>query len=190
MLSLFSKICSSSRILDKIQTGIFVISGYMVENLTSKNFPNSRTVCAEPLMILPWNLQHDLELTKKMLAGYDVIVIFSNLRPILNNPEVKILMHSPQLFFSLITTFYLREIEKRIKKFLTQPSFYCCKKIFLAKILTFTKAMLTSVKSTGSFNCKVYFLKLQMSLYLHTKVQVSSTILTSFRQGVILSQPS
>lgn len=151
MLSLFSKICSSSRILDKIQTGIFVISGYMVENLTSKNFPNSRTVCAEPLMILPWNLQHDLDLTKKMLAGYDVIVIFSNLRPILNNPEVKILMHSPQLFFSLITTFYLREIEKRIKKFLTQPSFYCCKKNFLGQNSDFHKSNADVNKIYGVF---------------------------------------
>ena len=36
---------------------------------------------------------------------------------------------------------------------------------------------------------KVYFLKLHMCVYLHTKYQVSGIILMSFRQGVILPPP-
>ena len=36
----------------------------------------------------------------------------------------------------------------------------------------------------------VYFLKLHMCVHLRTKFQVSSTILTSFRQGVNFTPPS
>ena len=45
--------------------------------------------------------------------------------------------------------------------------------------------MLTSVESRGRWYDKVYFLKLHM--YLRTKFQVSSIILTGYRQGVILT---
>ena len=46
--------------------------------------------------------------------------------------------------------------------------------------------MLTSAKLRGPWYHKVYFLKLHMCVYLRTKFQVSSIILRSFRQGVIL----
>ena len=49
--------------------------------------------------------------------------------------------------------------------------------------------MLTSAKLRGSWHSKVYFLKLLMCLYLRAKFEVSSIILTSFRQGVILLPP-
>ena len=45
--------------------------------------------------------------------------------------------------------------------------------------------MLTSAESRGRWYDKVYFLKLHM--YLRTKFQVSSIILTGYRQGVILT---
>ena len=37
---------------------------------------------------------------------------------------------------------------------------------------------------------EVYFLKLHMGVYLRVKFEVSSIILTGFRQGVILHPPS
>ena len=43
--------------------------------------------------------------------------------------------------------------------------------------------MLTSTKLRRSWYQKVYFLKLNMCLYLPTKFEVSSIILTSFKQG-------
>ena len=43
--------------------------------------------------------------------------------------------------------------------------------------------MVTSAKLREPWHKKVYFLKLHMSVYLHTKFQVSNSILTSFRQG-------
>ena len=46
--------------------------------------------------------------------------------------------------------------------------------------------MLTPAKLRGYWYSKVQFLKLHMYVYLHSKFQVSSLILTSFRQGVIL----
>ena len=43
--------------------------------------------------------------------------------------------------------------------------------------------MLTSAKMRGPRHYKVYFLKLHMGVYLHAKFEVSSIVLTSFRQG-------
>ena len=43
--------------------------------------------------------------------------------------------------------------------------------------------MVTSAKLREPWHKKVYFLKLHMSVYLHNKFQVSSSILTSFKQG-------
>ena len=43
--------------------------------------------------------------------------------------------------------------------------------------------MVTSAKLRGSTHLKVYFLKLQMGVYLPAKFEVSSIILTSFRQN-------
>ena len=45
--------------------------------------------------------------------------------------------------------------------------------------------MLTSAKLRGPRHQKVYFLKVHMVLYLRAKCEVSSIILTSFRQNVL-----
>ena len=50
----------------------------------------------------------------------------------------------------------------------------------------FAKNMLTSAKVRMLWYYKLYFLKLNMCLYLHAEFEVSSIILTSFRQGVYL----
>ena len=52
-----------------------------------------------------------------------------------------------------------------------------------------THGLLTSPKLRKSRYYKVYFLNLHMCVYLHTKVHVSSMILTSYRHGNF-SQPS
>ena len=67
---------------------------------------------------------------------------------------------SAKVMFSVIVTFYLTKTENRTKKSLTQLSYYC-------------------------FEWKYYSIKKVLS----TKFQVSSIILTSFRQGGILTPP-
>ena len=47
----------------------------------------------------------------------------------------------------------------------------------------FAKKRLTSAKLRGPYYWKVYFLKVFMSVYLLAKFQVSSIVLTSFREG-------
>ena len=49
--------------------------------------------------------------------------------------------------------------------------------------------MLTSAKMRGPRHYKVYFLKLHMGVYLHAKFEVSSIILTGFRQGGNFTPP-
>ena len=49
--------------------------------------------------------------------------------------------------------------------------------------------MLTSAKLRTSWYYKVYFMKLYLYVYLHTKFQVSSIILTSFRRGNFAPPP-
>ena len=98
-----------------------------------------------------------------------------------------------KLTFSLKITFYLTNTENRTKKSLTQFSHYCFEEryCFCRKMLIFSKKMLTSVKLGGPryqrWYQKVYFLKLYLCEYLCTKFLVSSIILTSFRQGIILT---
>ena len=53
-------------------------------------------------------------------------------------------------------------------------------------MLIFCEKVLTLAKLTGLWYEKVYFLELNMCVYLGTKFQVSSIIPTSFRQGAIL----
>ena len=54
--------------------------------------------------------------------------------------------------------------------------------IFAKKYWCFTKKMLASAKLRGSWYKKVNFLKLHMCVYLCTKLQVSSIILTKLTQ--------
>ena len=53
-------------------------------------------------------------------------------------------------------------------------------------MLFFSKKVLTSVNLRGPWYQKIYFLKLHICVYLRAKFQVSTIILTSIRQGVIL----
>ena len=49
--------------------------------------------------------------------------------------------------------------------------------------------MLTLAKLRRAWYQRIYFLKLYMCVYLRTKFQVASIILTSFRRGVISPPP-
>ena len=49
--------------------------------------------------------------------------------------------------------------------------------------------MLTSAKLRGPRHQKVYFMKLHMGVHLRAKFEVSSIILTSFRQGGVILHP-
>ena len=87
---------------------------------------------------------------------------------------------SINLTFAFITTFYLTKAETRTKISLTQLSYYCeWRYIFLKKCWPFAKnADISYIK--GSWHYEVYSLKL--CVCLPTKCQVSSIILTRFRQ--------
>ena len=123
-------------------------------------------------MILTWNLDQQLNSTgetkqrqKKltMTSCRRVVTSLSFFRFMANleQPRSWILdAQSVKLTFSLIVTFYLSKTENRTKKSLTQLSYYC-------------------------FEWKYYSIKKVLS----TKFQVSSIILTSFRQGGILTPP-
>ena len=88
---------------------------------------------------------------------------------------------------SLTIAFYLRKTENRTKKFLTQLSHYGFeqKYYFWKKMLTFLQKNADISKIVrGLVLGKVNILKLHIGVYLRTKFQVSSIVLTSFRQGV------
>ena len=59
------------------------------------------------------------------------------------------------------------------------------KVLFWPKTLFFLQKMLTSAKLRGPWYYKVCFLKLYVGVYVGAKFEVSSIILTSFRQGRI-----
>ena len=98
---------------------------------------------------------------------------------------------SIKLTFLLIVTFYLTKTERKIKKSLTQLShrYFEQRYYFCQKMLIFCKKMLTSAKLSGPWYQKVYFLKLHMCVYLRTKFEVSSIILTSFKQRGYFTPP-
>ena len=97
------------------------------------------------------------------------------------------------LTFSLVVTFYLTKSENRTKNVLTQI-LCCCFEyryyFFVKKCWTFANKCWHQQKRESWYWSKL-FLKLKIWVYLRTKFQFSSIILTSFRQGVILppSQP-
>ena len=91
---------------------------------------------------------------------------------------------SVKVMLSLIITFYLTKTENRTKKLKHNSHTIALSKgtIFVKKTLIFYKKILTSAKLRGRWYYKVYFLKLNMCEYLRAKFEVSSMILTSFRQ--------
>ena len=84
---------------------------------------------------------------------------------------------SAVLKFSLKATIYLTKTENRIKKSLTLLSYYCFEQRHY-----FCQKIMATAKLRWSWYYNVFFLKLHMCLYLRTKFQVSSKILTSFWQ--------
>ena len=93
---------------------------------------------------------------------------------------------SAKVMFSVKVSFCLTKTENRTTK---KPNtaltiLLWVKVLFWTKNANFLqKKMLTSAKLRGPRHQKVYFLKLHMGLYLRAKSEVSSIILTSFRQG-------
>ena len=91
---------------------------------------------------------------------------------------------SVKVMLSLIITFYLTKTEHRTKKLKHNSHTIALSKgtNFVKKTLIFYEKILTSAKLRGFWYYKVYFLKLDMCEYLRAKFEVSSMILTSFRQ--------
>ena len=56
-------------------------------------------------------------------------------------------------------------------------------------MLSFCKTMLTSAKLSCSWYHNLYFLKLLMCVYVRTKFQVSSIVLTSLREAILPTLP-
>ena len=110
-------------------------------------------------------------------------------------------VYSVKLTFSLIVFFYLTKTKSKTKKSFTttenrtknsptQLSHYCFEQryYFCQKCRIFAKTVMTSAKLRGSWY-KKYFFWICRCVYLRTKCQVSSIILTSFRQRVIFCPP-
>ena len=85
-----------------------------------------------------------------------------------------------KLRFSLIVTFYLTKTENRTKNSLKQSIAVRCSCLFFPKNADISKIKRALVRKW----------KLHMCAYLHAKFQVSSTVLTRFREEVILPPPS
>ena len=83
MPNLVSLTCPSLQILDKTQTGIFLISRFLVKSLINKNSQNSRTNDDIDLKLEPvTKLDKRHTMSKKIdndirLANYDVIITFT-----------------------------------------------------------------------------------------------------------------
>ena len=114
---------------------------------------------------------------------------FSNLLPIWSNPEAGLWTHINS------NLFYLTKTENRTKKSLTQFSHFEQRLYFLSKGYIFVKkcwffAKIADIsKLKRALYWKVCFRKLHMCVYVRTKFQVSSIILTSFREGEFYHPP-
>ena len=171
-------------------------------NLKIKNFPNNiknvhfsiytsninKTLQPMPMSIKSWWWC----CINKLWCHYH----FSDLWLIWSNLESRFQMHDLWMIltFSSIPTLKTenRAELKNNKKSLTQLSCYCFKVLFLPKIQIFAKknADISKLKRVlvlkGVFSETAY-LCLLIRVYLYTKFQVSSIILMSFRQWVILT---
>ena len=113
-----------------------------------------------------------------MSENFDVIAIFliyAHFGAILKQDSWCIVCKT---YFSLIVPFYPKKNSNTNLTLLLWV-----KVLFWPKNTDFLKKMLTSARLMGPWYKKVYFLKLHMIVYLRAKFQVSSIILTSFRQG-------
>ena len=151
-------------------------------------------------MVLAWNLEQYLNLTRETQQCQKNLVVTSR-RQIMTSSSLlqkmadleqsraripKAWSISPT--FSLIETFYLTKTENRTKKFVIQLSYYCfwLKVLFCQKMAFFCKKKKKKEANISKINeilvgKKVYFLKLNICVYLSTKFKVSSITLTRFR---------
>ena len=104
MPNLISLTCSNVQILDKTQTKVFSISGFLVISLIDRNCHNSRT-------------SHDIGRTLAIATSLWPFYLW----PLWSNLEARFRMHK----FSLITIFYLTKTENRTKKYLIELSYDC-----------------------------------------------------------------
>ena len=170
--------------------------------LENKNFPNNiknvhfsiytsninKTLQTMPMSIKSWWWC----CINKLWCHYH----FSDLWLTWSNLETRFRMHDLWMIltFSSIPTLKTenRAELKNNKKSVTQLSCYCFKVLFLPKIQIFAKknADISKLKRVlvlkGVFSETAY-LWLLIRVYLYTKFQVSSIILMSFRQWVILT---
>ena len=136
------------------------------------------------------------------MTNCQVIVIFPNYGQFEQSGSRMLDVYSVKLTFSLIVFFYLTKTksktknsftktENRTKNSPTQLSHNCFEQryYFCQKWRIFAKTVMTSAKLRGSWY-KKYFFWICRCVYLRTKCQVSSIILTSFRQAVLLPPPS
>ena len=95
---------------------------------------------------------------------------------------------SVKLTFLLKVTFYLIKTDNRTNKISNSSNTIALSKgtIFAKNDDFLQRKMLISAKLRGTSYLKVSFLKLHMCVYLPSKFQVPSIILTSFIQGVAL----
>ena len=127
-----------------------------------------------------------------MSENFDVIAIFlinAHFGAILKQDSWCIVCKT---YFSLIVPFYPKKNWKHNSEISNTnlTLLLWVKVLFWPKNTDFLQKMLTSARLRGPWYKKVYFLKLHMIAYLRAKFQVSSIILTSFRQGVIPPTPS
>ena len=170
MPNLVSLTRPNHQILGKNQTEIFQISGFLVNPSETKIAITPQTV-----MILTWNLDQ----VKKKLAMtpcQQIVTLLyffqflANLQPSRSRiPEAWYI----ELTFSLTVTFYLQHSSYTIA--LNKVA------IFAKKCWFFARKMLTSAILSGSWYWKVYFIKLHMCVYFHTKFRDFSIVLTIFR---------
>ena len=171
---------SSLQILDKTQTGLFPISRFLIKLLKTNS---SRTINDIDMKLGPLKWQEEHGNIKEIWRWPRASKLwhhchFSNWWLIWSNPGTGFRTRDR----SLIELFYLTKTENRTKKSnIPRVILPWVKKLFLPKNADFLQKIAEISKILWFFVLKVIFLETQ---YLCTKFQVSSIILTSFRQGV------
>ena len=132
MPSLVSLTGSSLQILGKTGTGVFPISGFLVNHLYKKI-----VITPEPVMILTLNLDQKLKLTREtkqreknltMTSCQKILTSLSFFSVLVNLEQFESRIRdasSLKLTFSLIVTFFLTKTENITKNSLTQLSHFC-----------------------------------------------------------------
>ena len=123
MSNVISLTSPSPQIFKKTQTGVFLISGFLLNPLQRQIF-----IGLEPVMLLTWNLDQQLNLARKAQQPQKHLIMRTdNDNCDVNLPKLRSWIPEPwswKLLFSLIVTFYLTKTKNRIIKSLTQLSYY------------------------------------------------------------------